>query len=121
MLVVVVKDERGLPRGRKRHWHQIESILGSARPPHPTMKREAPVISGQLVECRLELQQAPEGLALSRLRPAAKQGPRTQFIKIRWHDLQELSRERDSLWQAASDDTRTDLEETRWEYGRNSG
>ena len=58
---------------------------------------------------------------LSRLRPAAKQRPRTQFIKIRWHDLQELLRERDSLWQAASDDTRTDLEATRREYGRTSG
>jgi hypothetical protein len=43
---------------------------------------------------------------LTRLRPAAKQRPRTQFVGIRWHDLQDLLRERDALWHAVSEDTR---------------
>jgi hypothetical protein len=55
---------------------------------------------------------------LTRLRDSAGQRPRTQFTRIRWHDLQELLRERDALWHAASTDTRTALEETRREYGR---
>jgi hypothetical protein len=58
---------------------------------------------------------------LSRLRPAAKQRPRTQFVRIRWHDLQELLRERDALWNAASPQTRASLEATRREYGREFG
>jgi len=58
---------------------------------------------------------------LSRLRPAAKQRPRTQFVRIRWHDLQELLRERDALWHAASKDTRAGLEASRREYGRDFG
>jgi hypothetical protein len=58
---------------------------------------------------------------LSRLRPAAKQRPRTQFIRIRWHDLQELLRERDALWDAASPRTRALLEAARREYGREFG
>jgi hypothetical protein len=36
----------------------------------------------------------------------------------RWHDLQELLRERDVLWQAASPETRAALAATRSEYGR---
>lgn len=59
---------------------------------------------------------------LERLRPAAKQRPRTQFIKVRWHDLQELLRERDALWHAASAETRRALQATRdSEYGRDRG
>ncbi len=60
---------------------------------------------------------------LSRLRPAANERPQTQFIKVRRHDLEELLRERDSPWRAASDDTRTDLdlEAARREYGRSRG
>ena len=58
---------------------------------------------------------------LSRLRPAAKQRPRTQFVRIRWHDLQELLRERDALWHAASAETRSSLEAARREYGRDFG
>jgi hypothetical protein len=57
---------------------------------------------------------------LIRLRPAAKQRPRTQFIKIRWHDLQELLRERDFLWNQASPETRSAIEALRREYGRDS-
>lgn len=58
---------------------------------------------------------------LVRLRPAAKQRPRTQFVKIRWHDLQELLRERDRLWHEASEETRAAIEATRREYGRDFG
>jgi hypothetical protein len=58
---------------------------------------------------------------LDRLRPSAKQRPRTQFVRIRWHDLQELLRERDALWNAASDETRSLLEASRREYGRDFG
>lgn len=58
---------------------------------------------------------------LARLRPAAKQRPRTQFIRIRWHDLQELLRERDALWHAASPETRSALEASWREYGRDFG
>jgi hypothetical protein len=58
---------------------------------------------------------------LTRLRPAAKQRPRTQFVRIRWHDLQELLRERDALWHAASNETRTSLEAARRDYGRDFG
>jgi hypothetical protein len=57
---------------------------------------------------------------LTRLRASAGQRPRTQFTRIRWHDLQELLRERDALWHAASDDTCARLEATRREYGRAS-
>lgn len=55
---------------------------------------------------------------LIRLRPAAKQRPRTQFVKIRWHDLQELLRERDRLWHEASPETRLAIETTHRDYGR---
>lgn len=58
---------------------------------------------------------------LARLRPAAKQRPRTQFVRIRWHDLQELLRERDALWHCASEDLRSTVEATRREYGRGFG
>jgi hypothetical protein len=58
---------------------------------------------------------------LTRLRPAAKQRARTQFQRIRWHDLQELLRERDALWHAASKETRTTLEASWREYGRDFG
>jgi hypothetical protein len=58
---------------------------------------------------------------LTRLRPAAKQRPRTQFVRIRWHDLQELLRKRDALWHAASAETRAALEASRREYGRDFG
>jgi hypothetical protein len=58
---------------------------------------------------------------LSRLRPDAKQRPRTQFVRIRWHDLQELLRERDALWHDASVETRKALEAARREYGRDFG
>ncbi len=58
---------------------------------------------------------------LVRLRPAAKQRPRTQFISVRWHDLQELIRERDALWHAASPETRSVLEAMRRDYGRERG
>lgn len=55
---------------------------------------------------------------LTRLRASAGQRPKTQFTEIRRHDLQELLRERDTLWHAASPDTRATLEATRREYGR---
>ena len=58
---------------------------------------------------------------LARLRPAAKQRPRTQKVEIRWHDLQELLRERDTLWHHATPDVRTSLEAARQEYGRHYG
>ena len=58
---------------------------------------------------------------LTRLRPAANQRPRTQFVRIRWHDLQELLRERDALWHSASAETQTRLEANRREYGRDFG
>jgi len=58
---------------------------------------------------------------LTRLRPAATQRPRTQFLEIRWHDLQELLRERDALWHSASAETKTAIEATRREYGRHFG
>jgi hypothetical protein len=61
---------------------------------------------------------AEEPSWLTRLRPAASQRPRTQFIEIRWHDLQELLRERDALWHAASKETKAQLEAARREYGR---
>jgi hypothetical protein len=38
---------------------------------------------------------------LMRMRHAAKQRPRTRFVKIRWIELQYLLRERDALWLAA--------------------
>lgn len=58
---------------------------------------------------------------LTRLRPAANQRPRTQKVEVRWHDLQELLRERDVLWHAASPETRAQLEAMRQEYGRGYG
>lgn len=58
---------------------------------------------------------------LSRLRPAAKQRPRTQKVEIRWHDLQELLRERDTLWHHATPEVKAALEATGQEYGFNNG
>lgn len=43
----------------------------------------------------------PEPYWLTRMRQAAKQRPRTRFVKIRWIELQYLLRERDALWLAA--------------------
>ena len=43
---------------------------------------------------------------LGRLRPAARQRPRTQFVRGRWHDWQDLLRERDVLWEAAAEESR---------------
>lgn len=58
---------------------------------------------------------------LTRLRPAAKQRPRTQFVRVRWHDLQELLRERDALWYEASEPTRSTLKVAQRDYGRDFG
>jgi hypothetical protein len=49
--------------------------------------------------------QAPEPRWLQSMRGAATQRPRTQFVRIRWIDLQPLLRERDALWNAATPDT----------------
>ncbi|MFI7742537.1 hypothetical protein [Kocuria rhizosphaericola] len=46
---------------------------------------------------------------LVKMRRAAKQRPRTQFVKVRWIELQYLLRERDALWEGASPDTRERL------------
>lgn len=46
---------------------------------------------------------------LIKMRQAAKQRPRTRFVKIRWIELQQLLRERDALWQAATPATREHL------------
>lgn len=70
---------------------------------------------------QLSMSDEKEPSWLQRLRPAAKQRPRTQMVKIRWHDLQELLRERDALWHAASAETRDALEATRAAYGRDRG
>jgi hypothetical protein len=43
---------------------------------------------------------------LQRLRLAARQRPRTRFVKITWIALQPLLRERDILWNAATSETR---------------
>lgn len=48
---------------------------------------------------------------LIKMRQAAKQRPRTRFVKIRWIELQQLLRERDALWQAAAPATREGLVE----------
>lgn len=45
--------------------------------------------------------ESPEPYWLTRMRQAAKQRPRTRFVKIRWIELQYLLRERDALWLAA--------------------
>ena len=58
---------------------------------------------------------------MTRLRPAAKQRPRTQKVEVRWHDLQELLRERDTLWHHADPQVRASLEAARQEYGRDYG
>ena len=56
---------------------------------------------------------------LQRLRPAAKQRPRTQFIKVRWHDLQQLLQERDLLLHHATDETKAEVERlAQQDYGR---
>jgi hypothetical protein len=46
---------------------------------------------------------------LIRMRQAARQRPRTRFVRIRWNELQHLLRERDALWQAATPATRETL------------
>jgi hypothetical protein len=76
----------------------------STTPVHPDAKPEA---------------QEPGWLA--RLRPAAQQRPRTQFVRVRWHDLQEPLREYDRLWNDASEQTRSAIDATRREYGRAFG
>ena len=53
---------------------------------------------------------------LTRLRPAAKQRRRTQMVKIRWHDLQELLRERDILWHSASKETKSTMMEAKIQF-----
>jgi hypothetical protein len=58
---------------------------------------------------------------LERLRGAAVQRPRTQFVRIRWHDLQEPLRERDALWHDASPQTRSAIGSVRGQYGRDFG
>jgi hypothetical protein len=56
---------------------------------------------------------------LARLRDNAKQRPRTQFVKIRWHDLQQLLQQRDLLMHAADPATRKAAEQLGSnEYGR---
>ncbi|MDQ0690935.1 hypothetical protein QF047_001895 [Arthrobacter sp. W4I7] len=45
--------------------------------------------------------ESPEPYWLVRMRQAAKQRPKTRFVKIRWLELQYLLRERDALWLAA--------------------
>ena len=58
-------------------------------------------------------EQAAEPSWLRSMRAAARQRPRTQFVKIRWIDLQPLLRERDALWHAATADTRALIKATR--------
>lgn len=59
---------------------------------------------------------------LQRIRPAAKQRPRTQYVKVRWHDLQELLRERDFLLHQASGKTKAALVVMQTEnFGRGVG
>jgi hypothetical protein len=43
------------------------------------------------------------------------------IVRIRWHELQDLMRERDVLWHAASGETRSSLEASWSEYGRDFG
>ena len=50
--------------------------------------------------------EVPEPEWLQGLRLAARQRPRTRFVKITWMALQPLLRERDVLWNAASPETR---------------
>lgn len=62
---------------------------------------------------------AEEPVWLVRLRPLAKQRPRTQFQKVRWLDLQQLLRERDFLLHRADAETLAAVEAMRAEdYGR---
>lgn len=60
----------------------------------------------------------PDPAWLQRLRPLAKQRPRTQFVKVRWHDLQQLLRERDLLVGRADPGTLAGLEALDDDYGR---
>jgi len=46
--------------------------------------------------------ESPEPNWLMRMRQAAKQRPRTRFVRIQWIELQYLLRERDALWLASS-------------------
>ena len=47
------------------------------------------------------------------MRLAARQRPRTKFVRIRWASLQPLLRERDALWNLSSPETRAMIEATR--------
>lgn len=65
---------------------------------------------------------ATESTWLDRLRDGAKQRPRTQFVKVRWHDLQQLVRQRDFLMDAADSVTRKAAEQLgAADYGRSEG
>ena len=50
--------------------------------------------------------EGPEPAWLRAMRGAARQRPRTRFVKIAWMDLHPLLRERDALWNAAPAETR---------------
>jgi branched-subunit amino acid transport protein AzlD len=56
------------------------------------------ICAGNMTESGSE---CPEPYWLMRMRQAAKQRPKTRFVKIRWLELQYLRRERDALWLAA--------------------
>lgn len=47
------------------------------------------------------------------MRLAARQRPRTQFVRIRWASLQPLLRERDAMWNLASPETQAMIEAMR--------
>jgi len=53
---------------------------------------------------------------LQAMRAAARQRPRTRFVKVQWSHIQDLLRERDALWAAASEETRILLTLARKEY-----
>lgn len=57
--------------------------------------------------------EAAEPRWLGAMRGAARQRPRTRFVRIAWADLQPLLRERDALWSAASAETRAVVEAMR--------
>lgn len=50
---------------------------------------------------------------LTALRAAAVQRPRTQFQRVRWSHLALLLRDFDTLWQAATPETRNAIASTR--------
>jgi len=53
--------------------------------------------------------QAPEPTWLQSMRAAATQRPRTQFVKIRWINLQALLHGRDALWSEATPATQAQI------------